>query len=165
MNQWIRRNVVRLTVVGAVLVIAGMSFGARSSTCPDTSEPKSQSDANIENPGDEAMLIATKQKGKVQHANEANFGELVLNSDVPVLVDFYADWCGPCKMIAPVLEELSQEATDARIVKVNVDHSPQLAARYGINSIPSLMVFEDGEVVDGHVGLANKGRLKRMLGI
>jgi thioredoxin 1 len=111
------------------------------------------------------MLTATKQQGKVHHANEDNFAELVLNSDVPVLVDFYADWCGPCRMVAPVLEELAKETTDAKIVKVNVDHSPQLAARYGVNSIPSLKVFDEGEVVDGQVGLASKARLKAMLGI
>jgi thioredoxin 1 len=68
-------------------------------------------------------------------------------------------------MIAPVLEELSQEATDAKIVKINVDENPQLAARYGISSIPSLLVFKDGEVVDQHVGLANKAQLKSMLEI
>jgi thioredoxin 1 len=107
----------------------------------------------------------TKQEGKVHHANEANFAELVLNSDVTVLVDFYADWCGPCQMVAPVLEELARETTDAKIVKVNVDRSPQLAARYGINSIPNLKVFKDGKVVDEEVGLASKARLKAMLGI
>ena len=111
------------------------------------------------------MLTATRQDGKVHHADEANFAELVLNSDVPVLVDFYADWCGPCRMVAPVLEELAKETTDAKIVKVNVDHSPQLAARYGINSIPSLKVFDEGKVVDEQVGLASKARLKTMLDI
>jgi thioredoxin 1 len=110
------------------------------------------------------MLTATNQENKVHHADEANFAELVLNSDVPVLVDFYADWCGPCRMVAPVLEELAQETTDARIVKVNVDHSPQLAARYNITSIPSLKAFVDGKVVDEQVGLAGKARLKAMLG-
>jgi thioredoxin 1 len=68
-------------------------------------------------------------------------------------------------MVAPVLEDLAKETTDAKIVKVNVDHSPQLAARYSINSIPSLKVFDEGKIVDEHVGLANKGRLKKMLGI
>jgi thioredoxin 1 len=111
------------------------------------------------------MLTATKQDGKVHHADEDNFAELVLDSDVPVLVDFYADWCGPCRVVTPVLEELAKETTDAKIVKVNVDHSPLLAARYDINSIPSLKVFDEGDVVDGHVGLASKGRLKKMLGI
>jgi thioredoxin 1 len=68
-------------------------------------------------------------------------------------------------MVAPVLEELAKETTDAKIVKVNVDHSPQLAVRYGINSIPSLNVFDEGKVVGEHVGLANKAQLKKMLGI
>ena len=110
------------------------------------------------------MLTATNQEAKVYHADEANFDELVLNSDVPVLVDFYADWCGPCRMIAPVLEELAQETTEARIVKVNVDHAPQLASRYGISSIPNLKVFDHGKVVDEQAGLASKARLKEMLG-
>jgi thioredoxin 1 len=165
MNQWIRRNIAKVAVLGAVIVIAGMSFGAGSNGCPVAELPKGQSDTNTQKTGGKAMLTATKQEGKVHHGDEANFAELVLNSDVPVLVDFYADWCGPCRMVAPVLEELARETTDASIVKVNVDHSPQLAARYGINSIPSLKVFEDGEVVDEQVGVASKARLKKMLGI
>jgi thioredoxin 1 len=111
------------------------------------------------------MFTLTRTKSKVHHAEEANFDQLVLNSDVPVLVDFYADWCGPCKMIAPVLEELASETTDAKIVKVNVDEHPQLAGRYGISSIPSLLIFQGGEVVDEHVGLANKAQLRSMLEI
>ena len=111
------------------------------------------------------MATTTTQVNQVHHADETNFAELVLNSDVPVLVDFYADWCGPCRMIAPVLDELAHENRAARIVKVNVDHSPQLAGRYGISSIPNLKVFDDGQVVDEHVGLANKSHLKKMLGI
>jgi thioredoxin 1 len=111
------------------------------------------------------MSILARKKSNVQHANQTNFDQLVLNADVPVLVDFYADWCGPCKMIAPLLEEVAQEATDARVVKVNVDDNPQLAARYGISSIPSLLVFKDGEVVGQQVGLVNKSQLKSMLQI
>jgi thioredoxin 1 len=111
------------------------------------------------------MFTLTRKKSNVEHANEANFDQLVLNADVPVLVDFYADWCGPCKMITPVLEELASEATDGKIVKVNVDENPQLATRYGISSIPSLLIFRDGEVVNQHVGLANKAQLRAMLEI
>ena len=164
MNQWIRRNIDKFIFAVAVIVIAGLSFGARSNDGTATLPPAGQLDTNTQRIGDTAMLTATKPQGKVHHANEANFAELVLNSDVPVLVDFYADWCGPCRMIAPVLEELARESTNAKIVKVNVDHRPQLAARYGIDSIPSLKVFEDGKVVDEQVGLVNKAQLKKMLG-
>jgi len=164
MIQWIRRNFDKFVFAVAVIVIAGLSFGARSNDGPATSPPAGQSDTNAQRIGDTTMLTATKAQGQVHHASEANFAELVLNSDVPVLVDFYADWCGPCRMIAPVLEELARESTNAKIVKVNVDHSPQLAARYGIDSIPSLKVFEDGKVVDEQVGLVNKAQLKKMLG-
>jgi thioredoxin 1 len=165
MNQWIRRYFDKFALVAVAIVIAGLAFCSIGNTCPIVEGLNGQSDTDTQKTGDRAMLTATRQDGKVHHANDANFDELVLASDVPVLVDFYADWCGPCRMIAPALEELAKETTDARIVKVNVDHSPRLAARYGINSIPSLKVFDEGKVVDEHVGLANKGRLKKMLDI
>jgi thioredoxin 1 len=108
------------------------------------------------------MSVAQKNS-QVHHANEANFDDIVLKSDVPVLVDFYADWCGPCQRLAPVLEELAAETPGARIVKVNVDHSPSLAAEYGVNSIPSLKVFKNGTVTDQLVGLASKSQLQSLL--
>ena len=165
MQQWTRKNMDKLAAVGAVIVIVGLAFGAERNTSPVAKSPPGQFLTNTHETGDALMFTATKQEGKVHHADEATFAELVLNSDVPVLVDFYADWCGPCRMIAPVLDDLARETTDAKIVKVNVDHSPQLAARYGINSIPNLKVFEDGKIVGEQVGLANKARLKTMLGI
>lgn len=78
-------------------------------------------------------------------------------------MDFYADWCGPCQKLAPVLEELAAETPNAKIVKVNVERSPDLAAEYGVDSIPSLKVFKNGQVTDQVVGLANKDRLRTML--
>ena len=99
----------------------------------------------------------------VQHANETNFENLVLQSKVPVLVDFYAEWCRPCQRLAPLLEELAGEMPGVRVVKVNVDDSPNLAAQYGIDSIPSLKVFKSGAVAGQFVGLANKNQLKTML--
>ena len=108
-------------------------------------------------------MSITHTPRQVEHADEATFEEMVLQSDVPVLVDFYADWCGPCRMIAPVLEEVARETPNAKVVKVNVDHSRTLATQYGISSIPSLRVFKNGQVIAQHVGLAKKAQLKALL--
>ena len=108
------------------------------------------------------MSIAQKQL-QVHHADEGNFHDLVLKSELPVLVDFYADWCGPCQRLAPILEELASETPEARIVKVNVDENPRLASEYRISSIPSLKVFKNGAVVEQVAGLASKRQLRSML--
>ncbi len=88
---------------------------------------------------------------------DANFEELVINSKVPVLVDFWAEWCGPCRMVGPVVDELATEYDGKAVVgKVDVDSNPKIATEYGIMSIPALLFFKDGKVVDKQVGAVPK---------
>ncbi len=96
---------------------------------------------------------------KVINATSENFEELVLNSDVPVVVDFWATWCGPCKAIAPVLDTLSTEREDIKIVKVEIQECADLATEYGIRGVPTLMVFNDGEIEGTKVGSVTKQSL------
>ena len=89
--------------------------------------------------------------------NDANFEELVLQSDKPVLVDFWAEWCGPCRMVAPIVQELSEDYAGRLVVgKVDVDSNPGIASKFGIRNIPTILFFKDGAVVDKHVGAAPK---------
>ena len=95
-----------------------------------------------------------------------NFAAEVLQSELPVLVDFWATWCGPCKMLAPTVAEIAEEyAGRVKVGKVNVDNAPELAARYGITSIPALLLFNKGEVVRTSVGFVLKADVVAMLGL
>jgi thioredoxin 1 len=97
----------------------------------------------------------------IAEVNDTNFESEVLQSAEPVLVDFWAPWCGPCRQIAPLVEQLAGEnAGSAKVLKLNVDDAPNAAQSYGVSSIPTLMVFKNGEVVDRFVGLQPKARLQ-----
>ena len=92
----------------------------------------------------------------VINLNEANFEAEVLNSDKPVLVDFFAIWCGPCKMVSPIIDEIAEERQDIKVCKVNVDEAPTLAERFSVSSIPTLAVFKNGELVKIETGARPK---------
>jgi thioredoxin 1 len=97
----------------------------------------------------------------VKELSDGDFETEVLQSTEPVLIDFWAPWCGPCRMVAPVIEELATENADGvKVAKINIDQSPNTAATYGVSSIPTLMIFKNGEVIDRFVGVQPKKRLQ-----
>ena len=100
----------------------------------------------------------------IVHVSDQSFEQEVLNSEVPVLIDYWAEWCGPCKMIAPVLEELAAEYGDKlKIAKLNIDENPETPPRYGIRGIPTLMLFKNGNVEATKIGAVSKSQLSEFI--
>ena len=100
---------------------------------------------------------------KVLHINKDNFHKEVLNSEKPVLLDFFASWCGPCRMVGPILDEIAEEREDIKVCKVNIDEQPELASRFRIMSVPTLMVLKDGNIVEQSVGARPKHQILAMV--
>ena len=100
---------------------------------------------------------------KVLHVNKDNFHNEVLNSEKPVLLDFFASWCGPCRMVGPILDEIAEEREDIKVCKVDIDEQPELASRYRIMSVPTLMVLKNGIIVDQSIGARPKHQILAMV--
>lgn len=92
-----------------------------------------------------------------------NFVQEVLNSDKPVLVDFWASWCGPCRMVGPIIDEIAEERSDVKVCKVNVDEEPELASQFRVMSIPTLLVFKNGEIINQSLGAKPKAQILELL--
>ena len=99
----------------------------------------------------------------VMNITKNNFQEEVINSEKPVLLDFWAEWCGPCRMMSPVVDEIAEERSDIKVGKINVDAQQELAAKFGIMSIPTLVVMKDGKIINQSVGAGPKSRILAML--
>lgn len=99
---------------------------------------------------------------QVEKISEENFKEVVLDSTDPVLVDFYADWCAPCKMLSPIVDEVANENEDLKVVKINIDESPNVAIEYNVMSIPTLVLIRDGKETARSVGVVEKEQIENM---
>lgn len=146
-----------LVVVFVVLLVVINNFMNKTSEVNLQSGNIAESNDLEKNNGEENKNMA------VMSVSNENFEEEVLKSDKKVLIDFYADWCGPCKMLSPIVEAVASENSSIKVVKVDIDVNPALAVKYGVSSIPTLIVIENGEVKNTSVGLISKSEVEALV--
>ena len=142
------KNKIIWFIIFVILVIAIILASRFVNNQGEETIQDSKENTNILNEEEENMNIIK--------VSDENFEQEVLNSNIPVLVDFYADWCGPCKMLSPIVDEVAKENDDIKVVKVNVDESQNTAIKYQVMSIPTLVVIKNGNEVNRSVGLIDK---------
>ncbi len=155
--------VVVCLALGLAIATTAVSVGHATGSGGTDQSASSSEKARSTKTNDGNRMSAVQSTAGTVKVTESSFDDQVLNSDVPVLVDLYSEWCGPCHVQAPILDELAREIESAKIVKIDVDENQQLATRYKIRSIPTLLVFKNGEVVAWHQGVASKEQLKTLL--
>ena len=148
------KNKIIWFIIFAILVIA-MIFASRFINKQEENLQESEQNTNTLNEEEDSMNI--------MKVTDENFEQEVLNSNIPVLVDFYADWCGPCKMLSPIVDEVAKENDDIKVVKVNVDESQNTAIKYQVMSIPTLVVIKNGNEVNRSVGLIDKQEIVNLV--
>lgn len=146
-----------LVVVFVVLLVVINNFMNKTSKVNLQSGNIAESNDLEKNNGEENKNMS------VMSVSNENFEEEVLKSDKKVLIDFYADWCGPCKMLSPIVEAVASENSSIKVVKVDIDVNPALAVKYGVSSIPTLIVIENGEVKNTSVGLISKSEVEALV--
>ncbi len=129
----------------------------------DTENSSANLSQNITNSNQEKILEEENMSEKVLEVTSDNFKKEVLESEKTVLIDFYADWCGPCKKLSPIVEEVAGEEENVKFVKMNIDNSEDIAIEYQVMSIPTLVVIKNGKEVDRSVGLIDKSRIKELI--
>ena len=149
------KNKIIWFIIFVILVIAIILASKFVNKQGEETIQESKENTNILNEGEENMNIIK--------VSDENFEQEVLNSNIPVLVDFYADWCGPCKMLSPVVDEVAKENDDIKVVKVNVDESQNTAIKYQVMSIPTLVVIKNGNEVNRSVGLIDKQEIVNLV--
>ena len=148
-----------------VLVVASIYINRKSQEYIQNSQAENM--LNIDNSTSTAEENTINKNVEVTNMSvikvtDQNFEQEVLNSDMPVLVDFYADWCGPCKMLSPIVEEVAQENSNIKVVKINVDESQEIAVKYQVMSIPTLVGIKNGNEVTRSVGVVSKSQILNM---